>query len=49
MPFMELEKLWQCLQGPTAGHNIEPADSITRARTLSVRSTLMLTCPPSYA
>jgi len=49
MPFMELENLLQCSQGPTAGHNIEPADFITPARTVSVRSTLMLTYPPSYA
>jgi len=49
MPFMELENLLQCSQGPAAGHNIEPADFITPARTVSVRSTLMLTYPPSYA
>lgn len=49
MPFMEVENLLQYSEGPTAGHNIEPADSITPARTVSVRSTLMLTYPPSYA
>jgi len=43
MPFMELENFLPCSQGPTAGHNIVPA------RTVSVRSTLMLTYPPNYA